>query len=68
MRPLMRGSFLCTEWPLMVTWPVLGFRLPLMTLSNVDLPDPLPPIMATSLPASSWKEIWRRPMVLFLKT
>ena len=53
MRPLMCGSFWCTECPLMVTLPVLGFRLPLITFRSVDLPDPLPPIMATSLPASS---------------
>ena len=44
--------------PLIVTWPNDGFVLPFKMPSNVDLPEPLPPMMPTSCPPFASKLNW----------
>ena len=46
-RSLLRSG---TDWPSTMTWPESGLRRPPMRLSNVVLPQPLPPMMAVTLP------------------
>ena len=64
------NCLLSSSWmgcPLMQMVPCWGIRLPFKRLSRVDLPTPLPPMMATNCPDSKLKEKLCIPFSLFLK-
>ena len=47
------GFLPVSTWPSNTTAPRVGARRPMMTLSSVDLPAPLGPMMAWVLPSST---------------